>query len=87
MSNTLQPMDCSRPGSSAHGISQARALEWVAIPFSRGSSQPRDQTRSSCIGRWIFYHWPTWEALKFSCNSINKDDEDKDGRNDINHNS
>ena len=38
------PMDCSPPGSSAHGILQARVLEWVAIPFSRGSSQPKDQT-------------------------------------------
>jgi len=37
-------MDCSPPGSSVHGISQARVLEWVAIPFSRGSSQPRNQT-------------------------------------------
>ena len=36
------PMDCSPPGSSVHGISQARILEWVAIAFSRGSSQPRD---------------------------------------------
>ena len=36
------PMDCSSPGSSAHGILQARILEWVAIPFSRGSSQPID---------------------------------------------
>jgi len=39
------PMDCSPPGSSAHGILQARILEWVAMPSSRGSSQPRDQTR------------------------------------------
>ena len=38
------PMDCSLPGSSVRGILQARMLEWVAIPFSRGSSQPRDQT-------------------------------------------
>ena len=37
-------MDCSRPGYSVHGILQARMLEWVAIPFSRGSSQPRDRT-------------------------------------------
>ena len=37
-----KPMDCSPPGSSVHGILQARILEWVAIPFSRGSSQPRD---------------------------------------------
>ena len=36
------PMDCSPPGSSVHGILQARIVEWVAIPFSRGSSQPRD---------------------------------------------
>ena len=38
-------MDCSPPGSSVHGISQARVLEWVATPFSRGSSLPRDETR------------------------------------------
>ena len=37
-------MDCSPPGSSVHGILQARILEWVAIPLSRGSSQPRDRT-------------------------------------------
>ena len=43
------PMDCSLPGSSLHGILQARVLEWVAISFSRGSSRPRDQTRVSCI--------------------------------------
>ena len=42
-------MDCSLPGSSVHGISQARILEWAAIRFSRVSSQPRDQTRVSCI--------------------------------------
>ena len=52
------PMDCNPPGSSVHGIVQARLLEWVAISFSRGSSQPRDQTCVSCvscIGRWILY--------------------------------
>ena len=52
-------MDCSPPGSSVHGIFQARILEQVATSCSRGSSQPRDQTRtsfSSCIGRQIFYH-------------------------------
>jgi len=42
-------MDCSPPGSSVHGILQARILEWVAIPFSRASSQPRDQIWVSCI--------------------------------------
>ena len=46
------PMDCSLPGSSIHGIFQARALEWVAISFSRVSFQPRDQTRvSRIVGR------------------------------------
>ena len=52
-------MDCSPASSSVHGILQARILEWVAIPFSRGSSQPRDQTRVSYvsyIGRRILYH-------------------------------
>ena len=51
------PMDCSPPCSSAHGISQARILKWVAIAFSRGSSQPKHKTHISCIGRWILYHW------------------------------
>ena len=44
-------MDCSLPGSSVHGISQARILECVAISFSRGSSQSRDRTHDSNIGR------------------------------------
>ena len=43
------PMDCSLPGSSVHGILQARILEWVAIFFSEGSSRPTDQTHISCI--------------------------------------
>ena len=43
------PMDCSPPGSSVHGIFQAIVLEWIAISFSRVSSQPRDQTQVSCI--------------------------------------
>ena len=53
------PMDYSPPGSSVHGILQARTLEWVAMPSSRGSSQTRDQTHVSHIsyfGRWILYH-------------------------------
>ena len=49
------PMDCSPPGSSVHGILQARILEWVAIPSSRGSSQPRNRTGISCICRQILY--------------------------------
>ena len=59
------PMDCSTPGSSVHGISQARILEWVAMPSSRGSSWSRDQTcdsYTSCIGRQILYYCATWEA-------------------------
>ena len=48
------PMDCNPPGSSVHGILQARILEWVAIPFSRGSSGPRDRTQVSYItGRFF----------------------------------
>ena len=43
------PMDCSPLGSSVHGILQAGILEWVAIPYSRGSSQPRDQTQSLAL--------------------------------------
>ena len=49
------PMDCSPQGSSVHGILQARILEWVAIPFSRGSSQPREQTWVSCIAGWLYH--------------------------------
>ena len=45
----LDPMDCGLPGSTVRGILQARILEWVAISFSRRSSQPRDRTRVSCI--------------------------------------
>ena len=47
-------MDCSLPGSSVHGILQARILEWVGIPFSRGSSPPRDGTHISCIADRFF---------------------------------
>ena len=48
------PMDCSLPHSSVHGIFQARILEWVVISFSRGSSRPRDQTLVSCtVGRHL----------------------------------
>ena len=51
------PVDYSLPDASVHGIFQARILEWVAISFSRGSSQSRDQIHVSCIGRRILYHW------------------------------
>ena len=58
------PLDCRPLGSSVLGILQARILEWVAISSSRESSQPRDQTHISCIGRWILYHWTTLEAME-----------------------
>ena len=59
------PVDCSPPGFSVQGILQARILEWVAMPFSRGSSPPRGQTCVFClycIGRWVLYHSAIWEA-------------------------
>ena len=51
------PIDCSLPGSSVHGIVQARIPEWVATSFSRESSRPRDRTCGSCICRQILYCW------------------------------
>ena len=65
-------MDCSLPGSSVHGVLQTRVLEWVVIFSSRGSSQPRDRTCISCIGRWILYHWTTREALWPSSGYLNE---------------
>ena len=54
------PMDYSLPGSSVHGILQARILEWVAILFSRGSSRPRNQTQISSIAGRFFIIWAIW---------------------------
>ena len=68
-------VDCSPPGSPVHGILQARVLEWVAISFSRGSSQPRDQTQVSCIAGRCFNLWATREAqegLKLFSFSLHK---------------
>ena len=48
------PTDCSLPGFSVHGILQARTLEWVAVSFSRGTSQPRDRTLASCLADRFF---------------------------------
>ena len=59
---SCSPMDCSSPGSSVHWIFQASILELVAISFFRGSSQLRDWTCVSCIGRWIPCHWATREG-------------------------
>ena len=56
-------MDCSLPGSSVHGISQARILEWVSISFSRASSQPRDRTQVYCIAGRLFTGWATREVF------------------------
>ena len=60
--NLCDPMDCSLPGSSIHGIFQARVLEWAAISFSRGSSWPRDRSRISQIAGRHFTIWTTGEA-------------------------
>ena len=64
------PLDCSPAGSSVHGILQARILEWVAMPSSRGSSRPRNQTHVSyisCIGRQVLYHWRHLGSPSISC--------------------
>ena len=70
-------MDWSLPGFSVHGIFLAWILEWVAISFSKGSSQPRDQTHVSCIGRWILYHLATREAPEEWVDSLKTDWEGK----------
>ena len=56
------PIDCSPPSSSVHGIFQAKILDWVATSYPRGSSQPWNWS-ISCTGRLILYHWTTREAL------------------------
>ena len=57
-------MDRSPPGSSVHGILQARILEWIAFPFSKGSSKPRDRTLVSHTAGGFFTSWATREAQK-----------------------
>ena len=59
------PMDCSPPGSCVHGILQARILEWIAIPFSSRSFQPRDWSGVSCIAGRFFTIWDIREAFSF----------------------
>ena len=69
------PMDCSPPGSSAQGILSARILEWIAMPSSRGSSQPRERTQVSCIsctGRRFFSTSGTWEIPAFAAAAVAK---------------
>ena len=66
------PMDCSPPGSSVHGILQARILEWIAMPFSRGSSRSRDRTCTSCdyfIVGGLFTAEPPRMPLAYSIHS------------------
>ena len=58
------PIDCSPPGSSVHVIHQAKILEWVAMPSSRGSSQPRNQAQVSCIACRFFTIWTTIYYLR-----------------------
>ena len=74
-------MDSSQPGSSVHGIFQARILGWVAISYSRGSSWPRNQTHISCIScndRQIFYHCVTWEASQGYTDHDKKESQSQD---------
>ena len=66
-------MDCTLLGSSVHGILQARILEWVVVPFSRGSSQPKDRTQVFCIVGRFFTIWATREAeYRIACINIQK---------------
>ena len=58
-------MECGPTGSFVHRILQARILEWVALPSSRGSSWPRDQTHISCIAGWFFTCWATWQVPSY----------------------
>ena len=69
MFNSLRPMGCSQPGS-VQRILQARILEWVAIPFSWGSSQPRDQIRVSCITGGFFTTEPPGKPYTYTCMHI-----------------
>ena len=65
------PMDCSPPGSSVHEIFQARILEWLAISFSRGSSQPRGGTRVTCTAGRFFTTKPTgWVVTTVEINFL-----------------
>ena len=66
----LNPMDCGPPGSSVHGILQTRILEWVAIPFPGGSSQPRDQTHVSCASALAAAAAKSLQSCPTLCNPI-----------------
>ena len=62
------PTLCDSMDYTVHRILQARTLEWVAFPFSKGSSQPRDQTQVSCIAGGFFTRWATREVYEWSLN-------------------
>ena len=64
------PAGCSSLGSSVHGILQARTLGWVAMPFSRGSSRPKDQIFLSCVSGRFFTVWATSEAPTYVCRNV-----------------
>ena len=70
-STLCDPMDCGLPGTSLRGILQARILEWITIPSSRGSSQPRDPTQVSRIAGRFFTIWATREAKVLPKGAIN----------------
>ena len=66
------PMDCNPPDSSVHGIHQARILEWVAMPCSRGSSQPRDRTQSPALQADALPSEPPGKPLKLKVESLSR---------------
>ena len=71
-SDFVTPVDSGPPGSSIHGILQARILEWVVIPFSRGSSWPKDQTCISALAGRSSTTSTTWSSVQFSCSVVSK---------------
>ena len=85
MSDSVTPcMDCSTLGSSVHGILQARILEWVAISFSRGSSQPRDWNCVSCErpqeGWWLFFETVNLNCIKVQNSPVSRGRQDTESQ-------
>ena len=73
MSDLCDPMGCSPPGSSVHGILQVRILECVSHCLLQGSSAPRGRariSRASCTGRRVLYHWCPWEPFFYLCSAL-----------------
>ena len=75
------PILCNPMDYTAQGILQARLLEWIAFPFSRGSSQPRDRTQVSCIAGRFFTSWATREGL--TCCTAKKKKKSKQLKNSV----